>query len=95
MNWDGGMTTAGWIFMTLFWILLLVVIVWAIAQVLPSRGGSTEPKPPEETDAPETILARRLARGEIDTEEYDRLRRKLEEGRRPDKGREPAGTAAP
>ena len=87
-GWDGGMSTIGWIFMTLFWVLLIVAIVWAIARLLPAQretresGGQAPPEPPE------TILARRLARGEIDTETYDSLREKLRE-----RDRTPAGVS--
>ena len=88
-GWDGGMTTTGWIFMGLFWVLLILVIVWAITQVLPARSGSPEPKPPVKDDSPETILAQRLARGEIDAETYDALREKLHDDA------VPAGRAAP
>lgn len=88
-GWDGGMTTAGWIFMVLFWVVLILVIVWAVTQVLPARTGSDEPTAPPEADTPEAILARRLARGEIDVQTYDALREKLHEDRLP------AGSAAP
>ena len=64
--------------MTLFWMLLLAVIVFAVVQLLPSRreGDKAEPSADDE-DNPETILARRLARGEIDEATYDRLRDKI------------------
>ena len=91
MDWDGGMSTAGWIFMGLFWVLLILVIVWAVTQVLPARTGTGSPDPDAgpEDDTPEAILARRLARGEIDIDTYDALRKKLREDR------EPTGSAAP
>lgn len=72
-GWDG-MGTGGWILMTFFWVLLLAVIVWAVAQLFPARTGR-ESEAPEER--PEEILDRRLARGEIDAETYDTLREKL------------------
>ncbi len=83
-GWDGGMSTAGWIFMVLLWVLLIVVIVWAVTQLVPSRRQVTsqgEPPAPAANERPETILARRLARGEIDPDTYDRLRQKLAEHR--------------
>ena len=72
------MTTGGWIFMTLFWLLLLAVIVFAVMRLLPGRrdGGSADPRHDDE-HRPETILARRLARGEIDEGTYERLRDKI------------------
>jgi len=78
-GWNGGMGGAGWLFMSLFWVLLIVVIVWAAAQLFPDRrersgvgagpavGGSG-------TEQPLQILERRLASGEIDLETYEKLR---------------------
>jgi len=75
-GWDG-MGVAGWFAMTVFWVALIAVIVWALANLFPSRGasGSTSPERPEE------ILDRRLARGEIDPAAYDELRAKLRTAR--------------
>lgn len=78
MNWDGGMTTGGWILMALFWVVLLAVIVFAVVQLLPNRRESgTSERYADDEDNPETILARRLARGEIDEATYDRVRDKI------------------
>jgi putative membrane protein len=78
MNWDGGMTTGGWVLMTLFWLALLAVIVFAVVQLLPSRREADKAThTADDEDNPETILARRLARGEIDDATYDRLRDKI------------------
>ena len=75
-GWYDGMGVGGWILMTLFWVLLVAVIVWAGAQLFPGRreqGGDETPG----AETPEDILERRLARGDIDPETYDRLREKL------------------
>ena len=72
-GWDGGMT-AGWIFMALFWVLLIVGIIWAITQITSSRRDTAESASTRPDDRPDTILARRLARGEIDVETYESLR---------------------
>lgn len=78
MNWDGGMSTGGWILMALFWLLLVVVIVFAVVQLLPNRReGERALRSADDEDNPETILARRLARGEIDEATYDRLRDRI------------------
>jgi uncharacterized membrane protein len=60
-----------------FWSLLILVgipalIVWGVVTLSRlSRGsGNRNPAPPD----PTAILKVRLARGEIDTEEYERLR---------------------
>ena len=59
-------------FMWLFWILLIVVIVWAVkAAVFRGRRGSGADRSPLET------LQERFARGEIDEEEFQRKRKLL------------------
>lgn len=86
-GWNGGMGWAGWLFMSLFWVLLLVLVVWAAAQLFPGRrdgvatatGPAPTPAPPAE-DARQ-ILERRLASGEIDVETYEKLRDALDKGR--------------
>ena len=78
---NGGMGAGGWIFMSLFWVLLLVVIVWAAAQLFPGRRTSaapaTGPSPEPQPGQPQQILDRRLASGEIDVATYERLRETL------------------
>lgn len=74
MNGWYGMGNAGWLLMTVFWVVLLGAIVWAVASLFPARGtreaGGT-------AERPEEILDRRLVRGEIDAATYDELRAKL------------------
>ncbi len=79
-GWDGGMGWGGWFFMSVLWVVLLVVIVWAAAQLFPGRrdaaataGPATLPPAPAPEDARQ-ILDRRLASGEIDVETYENLR---------------------
>lgn len=52
---------------------MILLIVWVI-KYGPNSGSGTEKK-----DQPIAILKKRLAQGEINEEEYDRLKRKLEE----------------
>ena len=75
-GWNGGMTWEGWFFMSLFWVLLVGVIVWAAAQLFPGRRDART----EQQEEPRTILDRRLASGEIDLETYEQLRRTLAAG---------------
>src|SRR6266700_5002585 len=99
MFWDGGWAwwQAGlmWIAMIAFWGLL----IWAVYALITGatrRSDSTERGGPER-GGPErggrqpgdarAILDERLARGEIDPEEYRRLREVLDGGT----GRSPAG----
>lgn len=78
-----GMGAGGWVLMTVFWIVLVTVVVWAIVRLVSSRTNdgreprhwTDKPRPPAE--APQEILDRRLAGGEIDVETYEELRSKL------------------
>ena len=72
MGWYGGMGLGAWLFMGAFWVLLLVLIVWLVVRLLPSRS---EPAPPRQT--PEEILDARFARGELDENEYAAARAAL------------------
>jgi putative membrane protein len=73
MGYGWGMGTAGWIFMALFWIVVIGLVVWAVATLLPRNwsGGQGRQERPEE------ILDRRFALGEIDAEQYRRAREEL------------------
>ena len=73
MDFDGGMGAGWWLLMAVFWGLLIVAVVWALANLFPARGAGKEDVP----ERPEEILDRRLVRGEIDTATYDELRVKL------------------
>jgi uncharacterized membrane protein len=65
--------------MMVFWTLLFIVLVggviWAVTG--PLRGGQPVARGESPRSARE-ILDERLVRGEIDPDEYDRLREKLE-----------------
>ena len=73
-GWHHDMGAGNWIFMTVFWVALLVLVVWVLTSVLPGRGRQSEPR-----ERPEEILYRRLAAGEIDVKTYEQLRAKLRE----------------
>lgn len=75
--WDGGMGAGGWLLMTLFWVVLVAVIVWAVARIFPSRRDGEGEAP----ERPEDILDRRLAGGEMDPATYDEIREKLRSAR--------------
>lgn len=77
-GWDGGMGAGGWFLMSLLWIVLLVVIVWAVTHLFPrreERRALADGSPSRER--PEDILDRRLALGEIDLETHAKLREAL------------------
>lgn len=67
----GGM---GW-WMIVWWIVGIVVLTWLVRLATGSHGGPGA----RSEDAPEQILKRRYASGEIDREEYQR---RLEDLRR-------------
>jgi len=75
---------AGWIVMSLIWIVLLAAIVIALVRIFPGRDDRTAAAPPHVAppERPLEILDRRLASGEIDLETYDRLRERLVEAAR-------------
>ena len=71
--WGGGVHWWEWLLgfigMVLFWGL----IIWAVWSLVSGLSGrSPQPPPPAASDA-RRILDERLARGEIDVEEYRRL----------------------
>jgi putative membrane protein len=81
--WHGGLM---WIGMLVFWGLL----IWAVYALITNLTR----KPPgtgQSGDDARRILDQRLARGEIDTAEYQRLRDLIETGGH----QSPAGTGSP
>ncbi len=86
MGWYGsGMGLGGWFFMGVFWLVLLGVIIWAVVRLLPS--GHQALGGPRATEAPEEILDRRFARGEVDLETYQAQRAALAQSRSERQGR--------
>jgi putative membrane protein len=61
------MSSGGWITMVLVWMVLVLIVIWAVRLLRPVPGG----------EQPLEVLDRRLARGEIDAATYDQLRAKL------------------
>ena len=70
-----GMDAAGWVLMSVLWVILIVAIVWAVAALF-GRGERSGPAA-SSAERPEEILDRRLATGEIDSETYEALQSKL------------------
>ncbi len=82
---DGyGAGGAGWIVMSLIWVVLLGTIVVVLVRIFPGRDDrpAATPPPVAPPERPLEILDRRLASGEIDLETYDRLRERLVEAAR-------------
>ena len=64
MGWyGGGMGWGAWLAMGLFWFILLGLIVWLVARLLPGSSGGTAR---DSGESALEILDRRLASGEID-----------------------------
>jgi putative membrane protein len=55
-----------WLGMVAFWAVLVVVAIWAVGRLFPPAH--------EQASAARQTLDERLARGEVDPEQYRRLR---------------------
>lgn len=62
------MSAGWWVLMTLGWLALVALAVWAVVSLL--RGTGARPAQPNARE----VLDRRLAEGEISIEEFERLR---------------------
>lgn len=72
-HWYDSMGAGDWLVMSVLWVALIVLVVWAVAQLFPHASRTA----PDLAERPEEILDRRLAAGEIDVAGYDALRGKL------------------
>ncbi len=71
MMWDMmGWGPWGVFIMTLFWLALLVLVIVAIVYLVSRITGRSQESPIE-------ILKKRYARGEIDKEEFERMKKDL------------------
>lgn len=71
------MADAGWlgmVIMALFWLGVIALVVWGVSNLAAPRHTTVEP------DALE-MVKRRYARGEIDREEFERMREALRSSR--------------
>ena len=85
-----GMHWWGWFLSFVLMIAFWGVIVWAVWYFVTSF--TRRPEPPQH-DVPKAILDERLARGEIDAQEYQRLLEVLQgSGARTGSDRTPAGS---
>lgn len=77
-SWTWGMGV-GMLFMALFWVLVVAGSVWLVLTLTRDRasGGTAG-----EGRSALRVLEERLARGEIDVEEFRARKEALEEGRR-------------
>lgn len=75
MHWDNGHMDSGWgavimISMLLFWVLAAFAVVWFARAGAPHPSATPQPKIGPVTGDAEQILAERLARGEIEPDDY-------------------------
>jgi putative membrane protein len=77
MYWDGGW--AWMAFIPLLWIALIGLVVWAVVHLTrrPSGRGDDTDRGWMPREAPEEILDRRFASGEIDADAYYEARKHL------------------
>ncbi len=72
-----GMGLGGGLVMVLFWVLLIVGAVWLARGFFSTGQRPAESSTRSEPSASE-ILRQRYARGEIDKEQFEKMRRDLE-----------------
>ena len=79
-NWDGMMSGwNGWLWptlMMLFWAAVIGLGVWAIIRA--TRDNRVDPNQPVAPESARQILDRRLASGELDSQQYSELRSQIE-----------------
>ena len=71
--WGGGVHWWGWLLGTIGMVAFWGLVIWAIWYFVTAVTRRPEDRPPANSD-PKAILDERLARGEIDAEEYRHLR---------------------
>ncbi|GMQ95856.1 MAG: SHOCT domain-containing protein [Gammaproteobacteria bacterium] len=74
-NFGWGMGLFGGVFMLLFWGLIIVAIVVLVKWLLGQSRHSSTP----DRDAALAILQNRYARGEIETDKFEKAKRELRE----------------
>ena len=85
-GWHNG-SGAGWLLMVFVMISIWAIAIWLLFSFQRRNSNSTHqapPPPPQTTgQSPEDILHERLARGDIDADEYRQRHEALQERRAP------------
>jgi putative membrane protein len=68
-----GMGGGGMIFMFLFWVLIIVAAIYLIKSITSKGGGSPSAESADE------ILRKKYAKGEISREEFEKIKKDLQE----------------
>ena len=66
----------GWVFMVLWWVVILALVVGLIRWLFTGHANGSGSRPADKRHM--DILKERYARGDIDRETYERMRRELE-----------------
>ncbi len=74
-GWGSGMGLWGGLGMLLFWGLIIGLVVWLVVTL--TRSSQRGATPGAQPDTVLETLRRRLASGEIKSQEFDELRQKL------------------
>jgi uncharacterized membrane protein len=82
MDYGGNMNTGGWILTILATLILVALAVGVIVWLVSSLTGRSTGGPAPRASARE-ILDRRLASGELTSQQYDELGEKLHDGKAP------------
>jgi len=62
----------------LFWIAVIALVIWGVAQITQSNRRQDTPGNQQlDSEAPLEILKKRYARGEITKEQYEEMKRDL------------------
>lgn len=80
LSW-GAMMFLGTLLSVLFWVSVLAFGIWAVRRFTDRTNTSSEVSPASRASAQDSamkILQERLARGEINPEEYETIKRTLE-----------------
>ena len=71
------MTTGGWIFMALGMLVLIVLVVVLVMWIVSQQRQPARSQPPTSM-SPRDALDHRLVNGEITSDQYDELRKRLD-----------------
>jgi putative membrane protein len=77
------MTTGGWILGSVMMVLLIALVVIAVVWLVRWSATTGRPSAPHGGESAREVLDRRFASGEIDDEEYRRLRAALSDAPAP------------
>lgn len=73
-GWGGWLVMMG--FMVVFWVVVALIVVWAVRSL--GGGGRPSQSQPEAPRSPLDIARERYARGEINDEEFERIKAGLQ-----------------